>query len=476
MTVLYALLAIVLVLVAALMLNTVLQTRNARNLEGDYPAFTEEQLDVYAKTFSRMLQCATISKKDSYDDTEFAKLRNVVEEDFPLLHQKAERRILSDDCWLYKIPGKNSERNILLMSHHDVVPVDKDWTMPAFDGMIRDGKVYGRGAADTKGSLCAILFAAEEMLAAGVTPPVNLYILSSHNEELGGDGMPAMLEYCKENGITFEVILDEGGAIVEPPLAGMDCEMCAMVAVHEKGRLKLKCTAENESSHVSLTAFKGNPVERMSQFINEITTKNIFARSLNPQTRSMFASLAPYCNVPMKVLLSNLWFFGGLLTKILPKLNTTAGGMIGTTCNFQVINGSVSSKTCTASVMLRYISAEDLNKDYAAFKAVADKYNITLETEREEYYAPANMDSAAYAYTFDCLAKIFPRYPAAPYILPAGTDAWRLTPICDCVMRFAPTRMSKQQLASIHAADENLDIAAIGEAAVFYKYFVENYR
>lgn len=476
MSMLYSIFAVVLVLVAVLFLNTALQTRKARALEGQHPTFTEEELEVYGKTFSRMLRCATVSVKDSFDDTEFAKLRKIVEEDFPLLHAKAEHLLLSDDCWLYKIPGKDPSRNILLMSHHDVVPADTDWTMPAFEGIIRDGKVYGRGAADTKGSLCAILFAAEEMLRDGVTPPVNLYIVSSHNEELGGDGMPAVLEYCREKGITFEVILDEGGAIVEPPLAGMNCEMCAMVAVHEKGRLKLKCTARNESSHVSLTAFKGNPVERMSQFIQEITTKNIFIRRLHPQTRGLFTGLAPYCKLHMKVLLSNLWLFGGLLTRILPKLNATAGGMVGTTCNFQEIQGSVNSKVCTASVMLRNVNAEDLKADYAAFKAVADKYGITLETERDEYYAPANMDAPAYRYTFDCLAKVFPRYPAAPYILPAGTDAWRLTPVCDCVLRFAPTRMSKQQLGSIHAADENLDISAVAEAAAFYRYFVENYR
>ena len=476
MIVLYIILAIIVVLCAVLLLNAALQTKGARKLEGQHPTFTGEQLEVYGNTFARMIRCATVSVKDSYDDTEFAKLRKVVEEDFPLLHQKAERRILSADCWMYKIPGKDQSRNILLMSHHDVVATDNDWTMPAFEGIIRDGKVYGRGAADTKGSLCAILFAAEEMLRDGVTPPVNLYILSSHNEELGGDGMSATLAYCQENGITFEAILDEGGAIVEPPLAGMDCEMCAMVAVHEKGRLKLKCTVEHESSHVSLTAFKGNPVERMSQFIQEITTKNIFIRRLNPQTRAMFGALAPYCKLPMKVLLSNLWLFGGLLTKVLPKLNATAGGMVGTTCNFQDINGSVTSKVCTSSVMLRNINEEDLKKDYASFKAVADKYGITLETQRDEYYAPANMSSPAYRYTFDCLAKVFPRFPAAPYILPAGTDAWRLTPICDCVLRFAPTRMSKQQLGSIHSADENLDIAAIGEAAAFYKYFVKNYQ
>ena len=475
MIVLYVIFTAVLLLAAVLLVNTALQTRSARKLEGQHPTFTDAELETYGNTFARMLRCATVSVAEGHDDTEFAKLRSVVEEDFPLLHQKAERRLLAEDCWMYKIPGKDPSRNILLMSHHDVVPADTDWTMPAFEGIIKDGKVYGRGAADTKGSLCAILFAAEEMLRAGVTPPVNFYIVSSHNEEMGGNGMAATLAYCQENGITFEVILDEGGAIVEPPLAGMDCEMCSMVAVHEKGRLKLKCKAENESSHVSLTAFKGNPVERMSQFIHEITTKNIFIRRLHPQTRGLFTGLAPYCKLPMKLLLSNLWLFGGLLTKILPKLNATAGGMVGTTCNFQTIQGSVNSKVCTASVMLRNINEEDLKADYAAFKAVADKYGITLETERDEYYAPADMDSPAYRYTMDCLAKVFPRFPAAPYILPAGTDAWRLTPVCNCVLRFAPTRMSKQQLGSIHAADENLDISAIAEAAAFYRYFVENY-
>ena len=467
---------LLLLFVAVLLVNTARTSAKARKLEGQHPVFTEEELKNYGETFSRMLQCATVSVKDSYDDTEFAKLRAVVEADFPLLHQKAERMIFGSDCWMYKIPGKDTSRNILLMSHHDVVAADTDWTEPPFDGIIKEGKVYGRGAADTKGSLCAILFGMEQMLREGIIPPMNVYIVSSHNEELGGDGMPKVLEYCQQAGITFEVILDEGGAIVEPPLAGMNCEMCAMVAVHEKGRLKLTCTARNESSHVSLTGFKGNPVERMAQFIQEITTKNIFIRRLNPQTKAMFQSLAPYCSFPMKLLMSNLWLFGPILLKVLPKMNATAGGMIGTTCNFQKIEGGVTEKICTSSVMLRNINEEDLKADYAAFKAVADKYGITLETERDEYYAPADMDSAAYAYTMDCLAKIFPRFPAAPYILPAGTDAWRLTPVCDCVLRFAPTRMSKQQLGSIHAADENLDISAVAEAAAFYKYFAVNYQ
>ncbi len=472
---LYLVLALLL-LVAVLVINTLVKTSKARKLTGTVPVTTREELEAYGAALQKMLQCKTVSVKDSYDDTEFAKLRQVVQEQFPLLHEKAQRYAFDQDCWMYKIPGKDPNRNILLMSHHDVVDVDESWSHEPFGGEIVDGRIYGRGAADTKGSLCAILFAVEELLEQGFEPPVNVFVGSSHNEELGGDGIPEALKWFQTQGIRFEVILDEGGAIVDPPLGGMHCDMCAMVAVHEKGRYKLLCTAKAESSHVSLTGYKDNPVERMAAFIQEISSKNIFLRHFNPQVKAMFTGLSPYCSFPMQVLFNNLWLFGGLLQKLLPKINATAGGMIGTTCNFQTLNGSTNDKVCTAEAMLRYISEEDLQVDLAAFTAVAEKYGITLETQRHEYYAPADMESPAYRYTMDCLAKIFPCYPAAPYILPAGTDAWRLTPVCDCVLRFAPTRMDKTQLGSIHAADENIDVSAIREAAVFYKYFVENYQ
>lgn len=476
MIALYVILGVVLVFAGILGVNTALKIAKARPLSGQHPQASPEKLEIYGTVFSKMLQCKTVSVEGSYDDTEFSKLRQVVKEQFPLLHEKAEHRLLSQDCWLYKLSGRDTSRNILLMSHHDVVPVNEDWTREPWAGEILDGKVYGRGAADTKGSLCAILFAMEELLREGKELPVNVFILSSHNEELGGDGMTEALKWFREQEITLEVILDEGGAIVEPPLGNMHCQMCAMVAVHEKGRLKVRCTAEAASSHVSLTGYKDNPVERMAAFIQEISGKNIFLRRFSPEAKAMFEALGPYCGFPMNVLFCNLWLFQGLILKVLPKLNATAGGMVGTICNFQKIEGSTTGKTCWCEAMLRNISDTDLQVDMAAFEAIAKKYGITVEVTRREYYAPANRDNKAYSYTFKTLTRVFPRYPAAPYILPAGTDAWRLSPICDCVLRFAPTRMSKQQLGSIHAQDENLDIAAIYEAAVFYKEFVLNYE
>ena len=473
---LYIIGALICVIICAALINTAITVRKARKLSGQHPSFTDEELVPYGKALQEMIRCKTISVKDSYDDTEFAKLREVVREQFPLLHEKAECMRFADDCWIYKIPGKDTTRNIMLMSHHDVVAADEEWSHAPFGGEIVDGKVYGRGAADTKGSLCAILFAVEQMLAEGFQPEVNVYVGSSHNEELGGDGITTARDWFLEQGIRFEVIMDEGGAIVDPPLGNMNCEKCAMVAVHEKGRCKITCTATWASSHVSLTGYKNNPVERMAAFIREVSKGDLFITRLNPQVMGMFSSLAPYCGFPMNVLFSNLWLFGGIIRKVLPQINATAGGMIGTTCAFQTIEGGTNAKICTATAMLRNVNEADLDQDLQALKAVAAKYGIEVEITHREYYAPVNTESSAYSYTFDCLKRIFPRYPAAPYILPAGTDAWKLTPVCDCVLRFAPTRMSSQQLGSIHAVDENLDVSAVAEAAVFYKYFIENYR
>lgn len=478
MIVLYIVLALLVVLLVVLLVNTVRKTSSARKLKPAETKFTDAQILAYAERLGKMIQCPTVSVKGSYDDTAFAQLRAVMQELFPTVHARAEKQTFSDDCWIYKIEGKDKSRNIMLMSHHDVVAAEGEWSHAPFAAEICDGKIWGRGTVDTKTPLFAEFSALEELLSEGYLPPCNVYIGSSHNEELGGDGIPTALQYFQEQGITFEVILDEGGAVIEPPLGGMHCEKCAMVAVHEKGRYKLECTATAENAHASLTAAaKATPIERMTDFIHEVRTKDIFIRRLNPQVTAMFTHLAPYCAFPMKVLFSNLWLFGGLLKAVMPKLNAQAGGLIGTTCAFGTLEGSTESKKCTATVMLRSVDEADMQADIAALQAIAEKYGITVKILPEsEYHGPADMTRPAFAYTMDCIGKVFPQHPASPFILPAGTDARTLTDVCDCVLRFAPIQLSAQQLASVHAENENIDLTAVPKAVEFYKLFLKNYK
>jgi hypothetical protein len=88
MIVLYCLFALIAVLATTLLLNTAIKTAKAHKLEGDHPTFSQEELEEYATALQQMIACKTVSVKDSYDDTEFAKLRQVVRERFPLLHER----------------------------------------------------------------------------------------------------------------------------------------------------------------------------------------------------------------------------------------------------------------------------------------------------------------------------------------------------------------------------------------------------
>lgn len=430
----------------------------------------------YALRLQQLLRCRTVSVCGSYDDTEFAKLRDVVRALFPLVHSRMETMTFSDDCWIYRLKGRDESRNIMLMSHHDVVPEGNGWTRPAFDGEIADGRIWGRGVLDTKGSLFAELSALEELLAEGYEPPCNVWLGSSHNEELGGDGIPEALRYFQAQGITFEVILDEGGAVIPAVMGGMKCEKNAAISVHEKGRYYLNCTAEAPDSHASLAAAdRASPTERMAAFVREVTDNRIYLKRLNPQVRAMFAHLAPYCSFPLAMLFSNLWLFGGLLKTVMPRLNPQAGGMVGTFTTCNKIEGTLTR--CTAQVWMRHVSEEDGEKDLALIRRIAEKYGITVEIDpKSEYHGPADMSKPQFSYLKDCIAAVYPQYPAMPFILPAGTDARTLTEICPCVLRFAPIRMSKQQFASIHGADENLDLDALVLCVDFYRHFLRNYR
>jgi len=72
--------------------------------------------------------------------------------------------------------------------HIDVVAVGQGWTVEPFDGLVRDGKVYGRGACDMKGGLAAAVIAVEALLEERNDLPGALEVSGTVDEETGGYG------------------------------------------------------------------------------------------------------------------------------------------------------------------------------------------------------------------------------------------------------------------------------------------------
>ena len=77
--------------------------------------------------------------------------------------------------------------------HIDVVEVGAGWTVPPFDGLVRDGKVYGRGACDMKGGLASAIIAIEALVDSDPDYPGAIEISGTVDEESGGYGGVAFL-------------------------------------------------------------------------------------------------------------------------------------------------------------------------------------------------------------------------------------------------------------------------------------------
>ena len=434
-------------------------------------------LQEYIQKLQKMIGCQTVYKEDGRNDTQYKKFYEIIEQEFPLLHKEG-RNIPLERCLLFKIEGK-SDKNILIMSHHDVVDASENWKYPPFGAEIHDGKMFGRGTVDTKTPLFAEMQAVEELLSENIEFPCNVYIASSANEETSGDGMLNALEYFKTNKIHFETVLDEGGAIVDGMVPTVK-RRCAMIAVHEKGRHAYRCTARKDTKadggHSGLTCKSDNPIVRMSQFICE--AENIkYIRRFYPEVEATFLETMPYMSYPLRCIFTSWKFFRKPMLGILPKVNAQVGAMLGTTVSFNKIDtvdgkDHIQSKEVQATAFFRCVREDDLERDVETFKKAAEKYGIAVELESSDYCRPADFKGASFDYLRSVINEIFPSVVVAPYLLTAGTDARRLSDVADNIYRFAPISLSKEQFATVHSDNENLDISSIGECVNFYKKYI----
>jgi acetylornithine deacetylase/succinyl-diaminopimelate desuccinylase family protein len=85
------------------------------------------------------------------------------------------------------LKGKDSKKSILLSPHLDTVPAGKGWGFDPFGGVVRNGRIYGRGATDCKGNLAAAIEAMNSLSEDGVTPDIDVVLAATADEECGSE-------------------------------------------------------------------------------------------------------------------------------------------------------------------------------------------------------------------------------------------------------------------------------------------------
>lgn len=452
-----------------------LKTESARK------SVSAEKNNEYVAKLSRMINCKTVWTRENENKAEFDRFYAELDEMFPNLKSKAEKLTFGGGCFVYVIRGNNAKKNIMLMSHHDVVEGSDEWETDPFCAAEKDGYLYGRGTIDTKTPLFAELQAAEELLAEGYDfNGINLWIGSSNNEEVCGDGIVIAVEYFKANGIHFDAVIDEGGAITEGQIPGVACKS-AVVAVHEKSRHIYRCTAKiDPRGHGGFGGAKDSAVERLSRFIAEVSDKKnkIYKGKFYPEVRATFERHVPYMSFPLNFLFGNIGVFAPIIKKIMMGI-PAANAMLSTGLSFTTLDAGDSrdpqmrAKTAETTMFLRCVREDDLYDGLKKIKKIAEKYGVDIEETERDYCKPTDFNGEIYKRVEALLHNNFPDVAVVPFLLTAGTDARRFTDVADSILRFAPIDLNKKQFASIHGENEHIGIKNIGECVVFYKDLIK---
>jgi succinyl-diaminopimelate desuccinylase len=146
-----------------------------------------------------------------------------------------------------------------LNGHFDVVPPGGGWSLDPFGGIVRDGKIFGRGVCDMKAGIAAAVFAAEAIARAGVLLPGAIEISGTVDEESGGFAGVAYLAEAGRlaHGRTDYVIIPE-------PL---DVDR---ICIGHRGVYWFEVTAHGRMAHGSMPFLGASAIDAMSRLLDAV--------------------------------------------------------------------------------------------------------------------------------------------------------------------------------------------------------------
>jgi acetylornithine deacetylase/succinyl-diaminopimelate desuccinylase-like protein len=166
-----------------------------------------------------------------------------------------------------RLAGSGQKPNLLLLSHLDVVTANPtEWSVNPFDGTVKDGYVYGRGAYDMKGMTAIEVLTLKLLKKNNVPLKGDVVLAATADEEKGGEeGAGYLLSQHREK-VWCPYVLNEGGGLAIPQKQGN----VYPVQTAEKGILWFKIKAKGTPGHGSTPNMADNAIVRMNKVITKI--------------------------------------------------------------------------------------------------------------------------------------------------------------------------------------------------------------
>lgn len=154
----------------------------------------------------------------------------------------------------------------LFTGHTDVVPPGplNEWRSAPFTATERDGNIYGRGSADMKSSIAAMICAFEDFINANPTPPIRLAMaITSDEEGIAIDGSTVIVDYLKQHNIIPDYVL-VGEATCDQTFGDM-------IKIGRRGSLSGRLTITGKQCHIAYPHHGQNPIHIAGPIIKALS-------------------------------------------------------------------------------------------------------------------------------------------------------------------------------------------------------------
>lgn len=478
---LLAILIVAILFVAYLLINTL----NFESKQISVEPVTPVKIDKSAiNNFAEALTIKTVSPENlaDFDSIQFIKFNTFLKVTYPLSDSILEHKIFNSFSHLYKWQGSDASlKPIILMGHLDVVPVIEknmsEWNTDPWGGKIINDTIWGRGAIDDKVGVIGILEAVELLLSQNFQPKRSMYFAFGHDEEIGGRlGAVTMAKYLKDNDITAEYILDEGGVLSDGLIPGMSKEV-ALIGVAEKGYLSLNLGIRIEGGHSSMPG-KETSIDVMANAITKLKNNPLPSKITAP-LKEFMDYIGPEMPFTNKMVFANKGILSSLLLNVYES-SSSGNAMIRTTTSPTIFNSGVKDNiiplTASATVNFRILPETTTDDVISHAKRVINDERITIEkgsfvSEPSKHSSP---ETEQFKTINTTILQLYPEVLVTPYLVVGGTDARHYNEVSDHIYRFSPIRLNKTNQKTFHGLNERLALSDFYDSIGFYVQLIKN--
>lgn len=367
-----------------------------------------------------------------------------------------------------RIKGRKEKPRLLLLSHLDVVPATaEEWSVDPFEGVVKDGFVWGRGALDCK-DLVAIEAMVMKLLArSGFKPKADIVFAATADEEKGGRaGVGWLVEHCLEK-IRAEYVINEGGGF-SIPIKG---KHVFTVQTAEKGVMWMKVKAGGSPGHGSIPGVADNAVLRMAEVIRRLGNHRSKIRVV-PTVKRFIQGISKERGAATSVL-AKLLTNPVIADKVLDQMAKKEKGiaeflraMLRTTMTPTMVHGGIKENIipseCEGVIDCRILpgqTKETLLREIKDVLKGIDK--LTFEFIQADEPTESPLNTPLFVQIEETLKEFVPNCVVVPLMMTGGTDSRYLRRVGAVCYGFRPFRTDiplGDLLKMAHGIDERVSI------------------